>query len=217
MVAQKCAMEVPADLVATVLRPVLTAMVRSGFTGVVDADSAGHLGPVTADHQVGTTSRLGMLVPPDLPSRYHGDSPTAASSSSRRWGVSMVDTSDYRSGSPHSSGWCCGTRPRHARMSRMQAWRLCAVGSVSIVMGVCSRHRPTCRCDTAGTASPQAMRSGLVAWTRRVARRTKTAIPTHACERQKGPQHSAFRRSERRGGSRRSPIDHRDEVPAAPR
>lgn len=144
-------------------------LVRSGFTGVVDADSAGHLGPVTADHQVGTTSRLGMLVPPDLPSRYHGDSPTAASSSSRHWGVSMVDTSDYRSGSPHSSGWCCGTRPRHARMSRMQAWRLCAVGSVSIVMGVCSRHRPTCRCDTAGTASPQAMRSGLVAWTRRVA------------------------------------------------
>ena len=169
MVAQMCAMEVPADLVATVLRPVLTAMVRSGFTGMVDADSAGHLGPVTADHQVGTTSRLGMLVPPDLPSRYHGGSPTAASSSSRHWGVSMVDTSDYRSGSPHSSGWCCGTRPRHARMSRMQAWRLCAVGSVSIVMGVCSRHRPTCRCDTAGTASPQAMRSGLVAWTRRVA------------------------------------------------
>lgn len=69
MVAKMCAMEVPPDLVATVLRPLLAAMLRSGFTGVVDAGSAGHLGLVAAATDVGIRAAIG----PSLADMWHDD------------------------------------------------------------------------------------------------------------------------------------------------
>lgn len=64
-----CALELPADLVATVLRPVLAAMVRSGFTGVVDAGGAGHLGLVAAISDVGMRAAVG----PSLADMWHDE------------------------------------------------------------------------------------------------------------------------------------------------
>ena len=53
------AMEVPDELVATVVRPALAAMVRSGFTSVVDAGSTGLAGLVGAISEVGIRGAVG--------------------------------------------------------------------------------------------------------------------------------------------------------------
>jgi 5-methylthioadenosine/S-adenosylhomocysteine deaminase len=69
MVTKMCAMEVPTDLVATIVRPVLAAMVRAGFTSVVDAGSAGHRGLVVAATDIGIRAAIG----PSLADCWHDD------------------------------------------------------------------------------------------------------------------------------------------------
>ena len=69
MVARMCAMRVPPDLVAAVVRPVLAAMLRVGITGVVDAGSCGVDGLVTAATEVGIRAAIG----PSLADLWHDE------------------------------------------------------------------------------------------------------------------------------------------------
>lgn len=67
MVAQMCAMAVPDDLVAAVVRPALAAMVRAGFTGVVDAGGPAPGGVAEAAAEVG----IGAAIGPSLADQWH--------------------------------------------------------------------------------------------------------------------------------------------------
>jgi 5-methylthioadenosine/S-adenosylhomocysteine deaminase len=69
MVARMCSMPVPPDLVAAVARPALAAMLRAGFTGLVDAGSCGIDGLVTAATEVGIRAAIG----PSLADLWHDE------------------------------------------------------------------------------------------------------------------------------------------------
>lgn len=69
MVARMCAMAVPAELVAAVVRPVLASMLRAGITGVVDAGSPGVDGLVSAAQELGIRAAIG----PSLADMWHDE------------------------------------------------------------------------------------------------------------------------------------------------
>jgi 5-methylthioadenosine/S-adenosylhomocysteine deaminase len=72
MVAQWCAMHVPAEVMAPVVRAGLAAMLRSGFTGVVDAGGPGVEGVAQAAAAVGIRAAVG----PSLADQWHDDGGT---------------------------------------------------------------------------------------------------------------------------------------------
>ncbi len=69
-VARFCAMPVPGTVVATLVRPALAAMLRSGYTGVVDAGGPGTDGAWEAACDVGIRAAIG----PSLADRWHDES-----------------------------------------------------------------------------------------------------------------------------------------------
>lgn len=69
MVAQFCSMPVPADIVAAVVRPALAAMLRAGFTGVVDAGGPGVEGVAEAAAELGIRASIG----PSLADQWHDE------------------------------------------------------------------------------------------------------------------------------------------------
>jgi cytosine/adenosine deaminase-related metal-dependent hydrolase len=68
MVAGFCSMPVPGDAVAAVARPALAAMLRAGFTAVVDAGGPGPAGVAQAAVDVGIRAVVG----PSLADQWHG-------------------------------------------------------------------------------------------------------------------------------------------------
>ena len=69
MVARWCAMHVPAEVMAPVVRAGLAAMLRSGFTGVVDAGGPGVEGVALAAGAAGIRAAVG----PSLADQWHDD------------------------------------------------------------------------------------------------------------------------------------------------
>ncbi len=67
MIVELCSQPLPAELVATVVRPVFTAMLRAGITGVVDAGSSGLDGLVIAADETGIRAAVG----PSLADTWH--------------------------------------------------------------------------------------------------------------------------------------------------
>lgn len=69
MVARMVSMSVPGEIVAAVVRPVLAAMLRAGFTAVVDAGSPGVDGVVSAAAELGIRAAIG----PSLADLWHDE------------------------------------------------------------------------------------------------------------------------------------------------
>lgn len=69
MVAGFCSMSVSDDLMTALLRPALAAMLRSGFTGVVDAGGPGQEGAWQAALDLGIRAAVG----PSLADRWHDE------------------------------------------------------------------------------------------------------------------------------------------------
>ena len=69
MIARMCSMPVPGELVAAVVRPALAALLRAGFTGVVDAGGPGVDGVVSAAAELGIRAVVG----PSLADLWHDE------------------------------------------------------------------------------------------------------------------------------------------------
>ena len=69
MVARFCAMDLPAEVTAPIVRAVLAAMLRSGVTGVVDAGGPGVEGVWQAAADIGIRAALG----PSVADQWHDD------------------------------------------------------------------------------------------------------------------------------------------------
>jgi len=69
MIARMSSMRVPAELVCAVVRPVIAAMLRAGFTGVVDAGGPGVDGVVRAAMELGIRAAIG----PTLADLWHDE------------------------------------------------------------------------------------------------------------------------------------------------
>lgn len=73
-VAGFCSMPVPDEIMTALLRPALAAMLRSGFTGVVDAGGPGREGAWQAAVDLGIRAAIG----PSLADRWHDEAGTYA-------------------------------------------------------------------------------------------------------------------------------------------
>lgn len=69
MVARFSSMQVPAEIAAAVVRPVFAAMLRAGFTGVVDAGGPGAEGIAQAAAELGIRAAIG----PSLADQWHDE------------------------------------------------------------------------------------------------------------------------------------------------